>query len=151
MPPFERDTIRDLRESLELSQREFAARLEVPQSTVNRWETGRSSPTAHYLGMMADLARRHSRAFTPFASSTRPTERVEIAVVAAREWLNRTKGPRHGDRTTWVETFHQMLAIVSAKGGALRAARRRLEEEDALADEALEALLEEVKRALAGG
>ncbi len=113
MAPYDRDSIRDLRESLGMSQREFADHLGLPQATVNRWETGRTTPSGEYLGMMYDLARRHSRSFEPFADSTPKKERVSIAVEAAREWLRKSRGPRGKDRSAWYELFHQMLTLAA--------------------------------------
>jgi transcriptional regulator with XRE-family HTH domain len=113
MPPFRRDTIKDLRQSLSMSQREFADHLGVPQTTVARWETGRTTPSAEYLGLMYDLARRHTRPFEPFAEATPATERVEIAQVAATEWLRKSKGPRGKDVVPWAETFHQMVGLIA--------------------------------------
>ena len=123
MPPFRRDTIKDLRQSLSMSQREFADHLGVPQTTVARWETGRTTPSAEYLGLMYDLARRHTRPFEPFAEATPATERVEIAQVAATEWLRKSKGPRGKDVVPWAETFHQMVGLIAAKRRALRPSR----------------------------
>ena len=128
MPPFRRDTIKDLRQSLSMSQREFADHLGVPQTTVARWETGRTTPSAEYLGLMFDLARRHTRPFAPFADNTPATERVEIAQVAATEWLRKSKGPRGKDVVPWAETFHQMLGLVAAKRRELRLVLDDLEE-----------------------
>ena len=106
MPPFRRDTIKDLRQSLSMSQREFADHLGVPQTTVARWETGRTTPSAEYLGLMFDLARRHTRPFAPFADNTPATERV----------------------VPWAETFHQRLGLVAAKRRELRLVLDDLEE-----------------------
>jgi transcriptional regulator with XRE-family HTH domain len=131
-----------------MSQREFASHLGVPQTTVNRWETGKTTPTAEYLGLMHDLARRHTRPFEPFASATKPSERIEIALVASQEWLKKTKGPRGKDSELWVETFHQMLSIVSASRLELRQARTRLEEMQEPTQTQLEGLLGEVQRIL---
>lgn len=149
MPPFQRDTIKDLRQSLSMSQREFADHLGVPQTTVARWETGRTTPSAEYLGLMFDLARRHTRPFEPFAEATPATERVEIAQVAATEWLRKSKGPRGKDVVPWAETFHQMLGLVASKRRELRPLFDDLEEalrSPGVAE--LEALLQHVQREL---
>ncbi len=53
--PFDSSTVSKLRRDLGLTQRSFADAVGVPQSTVYRWEAGRSSPNATHLGMMADL------------------------------------------------------------------------------------------------
>lgn len=132
-----------------MSQREFADHLGVPQTTVARWETGRTTPSADYLGLMYDLARRHTRPFEPFADATPTTERVEIAQVAATEWLRRSKGPRGKDVVPWAETFHQMLGLVAAKRRPLRPLLDELEEVlEAPGVSALEGLLGAVQREL---
>lgn len=149
MPPFRRDTIKDLRQSLSMSQREFADHLGVPQTTVARWETGRTTPSADYLGLMYDLARRHTRPFAPFAEATPARERVEIAQVAATEWLRKSKGPRGKDVVPWAETFHQMLGLIAAARRELRPVLDELEgvmKEPSLG--ALEGLLGQVQREL---
>lgn len=148
MAPYDRDSIRTLRESLGLSQRELASHLDVPQTTVNRWETGRTTPNAEYLGMMADLARRHSRTFEPFADATRPRERVDIAAQAALEWLARSRGPRGKARGEWHELFVQMLEIGAKKVKALAPLRARAEAAASAPEAELTALLDEVQRAL---
>jgi hypothetical protein len=87
---------------------------------------------------MYDLARRHTRSFEPFADATPATERVEIAQVAATEWLRKSKGPRGKDVVPWAETFHQMVGLIA-------------DLEDVLKDpsvSALEALLDQVQREL---
>lgn len=149
MPPFRRDTIRELRESLSMSQREFASHLGVPQTTVNRWETGRTTPSADYLGLMYDLARRHTRPFEPFAEATPPEERVEIAQIAATEWLRKSKGPRGKEVEPWAATFHQMLSIVAAKRAVLRDTLGRLDAVIAAPGvAALEEILRDTQRVL---
>lgn len=127
MAPYDRDAIRQLRDSLSMSQREFASHLKVPQTTVNRWETGRTTPNGEYLGMMFDLAQRHSQSFTPFAASTPRADRKDIAVEASREWLRRSKGPRGKDREDWLETFVQMLGVVSRAQPGLQQALTKAE------------------------
>lgn len=42
-----------LRNSLNLSQEEFAKKIEVPQSTISRIEQGKSSPTINFLNSMS--------------------------------------------------------------------------------------------------
>jgi hypothetical protein len=95
---------------------------------------------------MHDLARRPTSPFEPFADSTQPGERLEIAVVASREWLKKTKGPRGKDCVLWTETFHQMLSIVAASQESLREARERLESWECPTQSQMEGLLGEVQR-----
>ena len=45
MPPFDKQDIRSIRESLLLTQEEFAEKLGVSFETVNRWENGKHKPT----------------------------------------------------------------------------------------------------------
>lgn len=144
MAPFDRDSIRDLRESLGMSQREFADHLGLPQATVNRWETGRTTPSGEYLGMMYDLARRHSRSFEPFADSTPRKERVSIAVEAAREWLRKSRGPRGKDRTAWYELFHQMLTLAASVDRRLKVLLHHAERSAEASEGELSDLLREV-------
>lgn len=47
--------IRHIRESLGLTQQEFAARLDVSQATVSRWEAGRTRPDASVRRRIAEL------------------------------------------------------------------------------------------------
>jgi HTH-type transcriptional regulator/antitoxin HipB len=51
--------VRRVRRILDVSQRGLAAILEVSQSMVARWETGRTSPRAHVLLHLLRLARLH--------------------------------------------------------------------------------------------
>lgn len=44
-----KDIIKDLRESQELSQYELAKALQVSQSTIAKWELGKTEPTASAL------------------------------------------------------------------------------------------------------
>lgn len=53
----EAEDIVRLREELGVSQAELAHRLEVPQATVDRWETGLSTPTGAVLGRLQRLLR----------------------------------------------------------------------------------------------
>jgi putative transcriptional regulator len=50
--------IRDLRSKLGLTQEQFAAKVGVTFSTVNRWESGKSKPSPLALKMIEKLARR---------------------------------------------------------------------------------------------
>jgi transcriptional regulator with XRE-family HTH domain len=50
--------IRHIRESLGLTQQEFAASLGISQATVSRWEAGRVSPDVEMRRRIHDLARR---------------------------------------------------------------------------------------------
>jgi transcriptional regulator with XRE-family HTH domain len=53
--PFENDRILELRQSLGLTQSEFASLLGVPDSTVSRWERGEVQPSCKHLSNMYDL------------------------------------------------------------------------------------------------
>ena len=50
--------IRDLRSKLNLTQEQFAAKVGVTFSTVNRWEGGKSKPSPLAFKMIEKLARR---------------------------------------------------------------------------------------------
>lgn len=49
------ETIKSLRASLGLTQEQFAARVGVTFSTVNRWESGRSLPSPLAMGRIQEL------------------------------------------------------------------------------------------------
>jgi len=49
-------TVRRIRRTADLSQRELAAELGVSQTTVARWETGKAAPDLETLARMAALA-----------------------------------------------------------------------------------------------
>ncbi len=49
---FDGTKVTTFRGELGMSQHHFAASLGVPQSTVSRWETGRTTPSAGHLGTM---------------------------------------------------------------------------------------------------
>ena len=55
--PFDHQQIRAFRREVRMTQDELARRLEVPQSTVARWESGRCAPNAYHIGEMCDLGR----------------------------------------------------------------------------------------------
>lgn len=54
---FDGSKIATFRDELGWSQHYFAASLGVPQSTVSRWETGRTTPSAQHLGSMYAIGR----------------------------------------------------------------------------------------------
>lgn len=53
--PFKIEKIRQFRLRVGLTQAALGKVLEVPQSTVARWETGFSVPTAEHIGLMCDF------------------------------------------------------------------------------------------------
>ena len=53
--PFKTDRIRQFRERFDMTQSSLAKVLGVPQSTVARWETGFSVPSAAHIGLMCDF------------------------------------------------------------------------------------------------
>lgn len=53
--PFKPAKIREFRLRLGLTQSALGKVLQVPQSTVARWETGYSVPTAEHIGLMCDF------------------------------------------------------------------------------------------------
>lgn len=55
--PFDHTTLKIFRHQIRLTQAELAARLQVPQSTIARWESGAVTPTARHLGSLCDLGR----------------------------------------------------------------------------------------------
>ena len=60
------EAVKQLRAQLSMSQRAFASRLSVPQSTVYRWESGAASPNGKHLQAIHELARLHGFSFAPF-------------------------------------------------------------------------------------
>ena len=57
--PFVCSKIREFRHRVGLTQVALGQALEVPQSTVARWETGFSVPTAEHIGLMCDFGYVH--------------------------------------------------------------------------------------------
>ncbi|MSR84548.1 MAG: XRE family transcriptional regulator [Candidatus Latescibacteria bacterium] len=55
--PFDYLTLKAFRQELRLTQAELAEKLQVPQSTVARWEGGYVAPNANHIGAMCDLGR----------------------------------------------------------------------------------------------
>ena len=55
--PFDESRIREFRKSVGMTQQKLGKILDVPQSTIARWETGRISPNAEHIGLMCDLGR----------------------------------------------------------------------------------------------
>lgn len=53
--PFDSNQIKIFRKQLGLSQTELGTLLNVPQSTVGRWETEATFPNAKHIGLMCDL------------------------------------------------------------------------------------------------
>lgn len=51
------DMIRNLRAKLELTQEQFAAKVGVTWSTVNRWENGRGKPSPLAMKQIQELLR----------------------------------------------------------------------------------------------
>ncbi|HIG18138.1 MAG TPA: XRE family transcriptional regulator [Candidatus Handelsmanbacteria bacterium] len=55
--PFDYTRLKVFRRQVHLTQVELAGRLQVPQSTIARWESGAVTPTARHLGTLCDLGR----------------------------------------------------------------------------------------------
>jgi transcriptional regulator with XRE-family HTH domain len=53
--PFKIEKIREFRLQVGLTQAALGKILQVPQSTVARWETGFSVPSAEHIGLMCDF------------------------------------------------------------------------------------------------
>jgi transcriptional regulator with XRE-family HTH domain len=53
--PYKTEKIREFRHKLGMTQAELGRVLQVPQSTVARWETGFSVPSAEHIGLMCDF------------------------------------------------------------------------------------------------
>ena len=51
-------TVRNLRQRLGMTQEEFARRIQVTLSTVNRWENGHAAPSHLAWRAIEDLAKR---------------------------------------------------------------------------------------------
>ncbi|MEH2329769.1 helix-turn-helix domain-containing protein [Nostoc sp.] len=52
------DLIRELRQQLNLSQKQFAAKVEVSFKTVNRWENGHTVPSRIALKLIEEMLRK---------------------------------------------------------------------------------------------
>lgn len=59
--------VRALRRRLGLTQRAFASRLAVPQSSVYRWEAAVVTPSGRHLKALHELAELHGFGFQPFS------------------------------------------------------------------------------------
>jgi transcriptional regulator with XRE-family HTH domain len=68
------EAVKELRGRLGMSQRAFASRLGVPQSTVYRWESGAASPNGKHLQAIHELARLHGFPFAPFEDKEEEAE-----------------------------------------------------------------------------
>jgi transcriptional regulator with XRE-family HTH domain len=55
--PFDCTTLKTFRRQVHLTQAELAHKLQVPQSTIARWESGTVTPNARHLGTLCDLGR----------------------------------------------------------------------------------------------
>ncbi|MBT4098378.1 MAG: helix-turn-helix domain-containing protein [Gemmatimonadetes bacterium] len=55
--PFDFCQIREFRSIVGLTQTQLAEKLQVPQCTVARWETGKTAPNASHIGEMCDFGR----------------------------------------------------------------------------------------------
>ena len=55
MAPFDPLSLKQLPANLHVTQREFGNAIGVPQSTVQRWESGLFYPSAEHLGKIYDL------------------------------------------------------------------------------------------------
>ena len=47
-------TLREMRENMVLNQLELSALSKIPQSTISRWESGKSMPSAKYIRKLAE-------------------------------------------------------------------------------------------------
>lgn len=56
---FRREGVKYLRWQLGLTQRDLAKKLKVPQSSVHRWETGRTEPCAKNMVKLIKLAKKN--------------------------------------------------------------------------------------------
>ncbi|MBT3341943.1 MAG: helix-turn-helix transcriptional regulator [Gemmatimonadetes bacterium] len=55
--PFDHCQIREFRNFVGMTQTQLAEKLQVPQCTVARWETGKTTPNAYHIGEMCDFGR----------------------------------------------------------------------------------------------
>jgi transcriptional regulator with XRE-family HTH domain len=121
--PYQPEQIRNLRQRLGMTQRELARLLGVPQSTVQRWESGEMSPSATSLGRIDDLAREHGVPFTPFLPSEVPQEPQ-----AALDWLRRTPIPMDPEeQRAWSDQLERVTRVVRDSDPHASALRRALE------------------------
>jgi len=71
------EQIRHLRKELDLTQQQFAERLGVSFVTLNRWENGKSEPSALGLTKLKELRAEHERRFSAIQSATPSSDLVE--------------------------------------------------------------------------
>jgi predicted transcriptional regulator len=55
--PFDCQQIKAFRRRLGFTQTQLAEKLEVPQCTIARWESGKVAPNAWHIGEMCDFGR----------------------------------------------------------------------------------------------
>ena len=140
-PPSFAERLRLLRARLELSQEQLARRLSVSFATVNRWEAGRSRPSARTAAAIAELEASASRgqrpaqgpepaeeqepaeertARLPIAQSSfvgRERELAELAGLLTRSRLTSLIGPGGAGKTRLaVETVRRLAAAGSGAG-----------------------------------
>ena len=66
--PFDYQQIKEFPRAFGLTQTQLAKKLQVPQCTIARWETGKTAPNASHIGEMCDFGRVR-RASNPVSSS----------------------------------------------------------------------------------
>lgn len=74
------ERLRLLRARLALSQEQLARRLSVSFATVNRWEAGRSRPSARAVAAIAELEAAPSRGQQP-AQGQEPAEEQTLSLI----------------------------------------------------------------------
>ena len=61
--PFDCQQIKEFRRCLGLTQTQLAEKLQVPQCTIARWETGKTAPNASHINVRFRPRRRHRTQF----------------------------------------------------------------------------------------
>ncbi|QIK77052.1 helix-turn-helix domain-containing protein [Nocardioides piscis] len=105
--------IRRVRRLAHLSQRELAQRLDVSQSAVAKWETGRSVPSARILARALDVAglslvavREDGRRVTPMRAEAARDAADRRYPAHTYVWAEGWWAPEAAATTAW---FHQIL------------------------------------------
>ena len=98
---FRKESLVELRQRLDLSQVQMAAKLEVPKNTVSRWETGATVPDADSLAAIYSVAREKGIMPTFFAPEKRKAPIRDTALVY---WDIDSVAPYNGKMADW-DTF----------------------------------------------
>jgi type I restriction enzyme M protein len=109
--------VRDFRSRKSLSQQELARELKLSFATINRWETGKTTPDAATLHLLAEFIQKHGADFAALAETVE-TGRFEAPPKTRRARSRRTAAPSEESGTLDVKAMETMLwkAACSIRG-----------------------------------